>query len=70
MEARKPTIASFAHDCWFRDQHLHIYRLLRTGEGTVPVADDLEYARTDVYEDDTLVRVSVRRTADSAYPSG
>lgn len=28
------------------------------------------YARTDVYEDDTLVRVSVRQTTDTAYPSG
>ncbi|RJT04707.1 DUF6516 family protein [Halococcus sp. IIIV-5B] len=27
------------------------------------------YSRTDVYEDDTLVRVSVRRTEDAAYPS-
>ena len=36
-----------------------------------PTADDLdEYARTDIYEDDTLVRVAVRRTTDSAYPSG
>ncbi len=28
------------------------------------------YLRTDVYEDDTPVRVSVRRTEDTAYPSG
>ena len=36
-----------------------------------PTADDLDgYARTDIYADDTLVRVSVRRTTDSAYPSG
>ena len=36
-----------------------------------PTADDLDgYARTDIYEDDTLVRVSVRRTTDTAYPSG
>lgn len=28
------------------------------------------YARTDIYEDDTLVRVSVQRTTDTAYPSG
>ena len=37
----------------------------------VPMTDDLDgYARTDIYEDDTLVRVPVRRTTDSVYPSG
>lgn len=36
-----------------------------------PTAEELDgYARTDVYRDGTLVRVSVRRTADSTYPSG
>jgi len=28
------------------------------------------YTRANVYEDDTVVRVSVRRTDSSAYPSG
>jgi len=33
--------------------------------------DELDgYTRTKVYEDDEIVRVSVRRTEDSAYPSG
>ena len=33
--------------------------------------DDLDgYTRANVYEDDTVVRVSVRRTEDSGYPSG
>jgi len=33
--------------------------------------EDLDgYTRANVYEDDTVVRVSVRRTEDSAYPSG
>ena len=33
--------------------------------------DELDgYTRTQVYEDDEIVRVSVRRTEDSAYPSG
>lgn len=37
----------------------------------VPAVDDLDgYSRSDVYEDGTLIRVSIRRTADEAYPSG
>jgi len=33
--------------------------------------DDLDgYTRANVYEDDTVVRVSVQRTESSAYPSG
>jgi hypothetical protein len=36
-----------------------------------PTPTDLDgYARTDVYEDGTLIRVSVRQTTDAAYPSG
>lgn len=36
-----------------------------------PSADELDgYARSDVYEDDTVVRVSVRRVDEAAYPSG
>ncbi|MDF9744707.1 toxin-antitoxin system TumE family protein [Natrinema salsiterrestre] len=36
-----------------------------------PVADDLDgYSRSHVYEDGTLVRLSIRRTDDGAYPSG
>jgi len=37
----------------------------------VPAADDLDgYDDATVYEDGTVVRVSVRRTDDEAYPSG
>jgi len=33
--------------------------------------DDFDgYERTKVYEDGTLVRISIRRTDDDAYPSG
>ena len=36
----------------------------------VGTADDLDgYERTNVYEDDTLVRLSIRRTEDESYPS-
>ncbi|WP_436347954.1 toxin-antitoxin system TumE family protein [Natronorubrum sp. FCH18a] len=36
-----------------------------------PDADDLDgYERANVYEDGTVVRISIRRTSDSAYPSG
>lgn len=37
----------------------------------VSIADDLdEYSGARVYEDDTVVRVSSRRTDDDVYPSG
>lgn len=36
-----------------------------------PTADDLDgYEKARVYDDGTVVRVFVRRTEDSAYPSG
>jgi len=36
-----------------------------------PTADDLDgYDSATVYEDGTVVRISVRRTNDEAYPSG
>jgi len=36
-----------------------------------PTADDLDgFHRADVYDDGTVVRTSVRRTDDDAYPSG
>ncbi|WP_262174618.1 toxin-antitoxin system TumE family protein [Haloarcula laminariae] len=36
-----------------------------------PTADDLDgYDNATVYEDGTVIRVSVRRTDDNAYPSG
>ena len=36
-----------------------------------PTADDLDgYSTATVYEDGTVVRVSIRRTGDEAYPSG
>jgi hypothetical protein len=36
-----------------------------------PTADDLDgYSSATVYEDGTVVRVSIRRTDDEAYPSG
>lgn len=36
----------------------------------VGTGDDLDgYERTNVYEDDTLVRISIRRTEDKSYPS-
>ena len=36
-----------------------------------PDADDLDgYERATVYEDATVIRISIRRTSDSAYPSG
>ncbi|WP_137284603.1 toxin-antitoxin system TumE family protein [Halorussus salinisoli] len=37
----------------------------------VPTVDNLdEYERSHVYDDGTLVRISIRRTQDDAYPSG
>lgn len=37
----------------------------------VGTVDDLDgYDRTNVYEDGTLVRISIRRTEDESYPSG
>lgn len=37
----------------------------------VGVADELDgYERTNVYEDGTLVRISIRKTGDESYPSG
>lgn len=37
----------------------------------VGTADDLDgYERTKIYEDGTLVRISIRRTEDEPYPSG
>lgn len=37
----------------------------------VGTADDFDgYERTKIYEDDTLVRISIRRTEDESYPSG
>lgn len=36
-----------------------------------PSADDLDgFDRSNVYEDGTVVRISVRRTDDDSYPSG
>jgi hypothetical protein len=36
-----------------------------------PTADDLDgYDNATVYEDGTVIRVSIRRTDDDAYPSG
>lgn len=36
-----------------------------------PDADDLDgYDRANVYKDGTVVRVPIRRTSDSSYPSG
>jgi len=33
--------------------------------------DDLDgYERANVYEDGTVIRISIRRTSDDAYPSG
>ena len=36
-----------------------------------PTADDLDgYERSHVYDDGTVVRISIRRTDDETYPSG
>ena len=36
-----------------------------------PDADEIDrYERANVYEDGTVVRISIRRTSDTAYPSG
>lgn len=36
-----------------------------------PTADGLDgYSNAKVYEDGTVVRISIRRTSDEAYPSG
>lgn len=52
-------------------QHLYLYWLLNQRYRMGSVEDDLDrFTKAKVYEDNTVVRVSICRTGNTAYPSG